>query len=396
MGSMQLYVVAKIRGRHLRAMIDSGATGNFMTEKVANEKGLQLRLKSEPYPLLVVDGEPISTNQGMVTHETVPLEMVMLRGHKETIQFDIVHMDNHACILGVPWLKKHNPQIDWWEEKIVMSHCTCERTDTSQLRREKPSQGQRELCATSEMPDDLAQASSLKVIPVEYKEYEQLFREGPKNEALPKHQPWDHVIPLVEEKSPPFGPIYQLSEKELKVLKEYIDDNLAKGFIKPSTSPAGSPVLFVPKKDGSLRLCVDYRALNNITIKDRYALPLINELHDRFQGAKIFTKLDLRGAYNLIRIKAGEEWKTAFRTRYGLFEYQVMPFGLTNAPASMQRLMNDVLHEYLDIFVIVYLDDVLVYSTSKEEHVKHVTLVLKKLKEYSLLLKLEKCEFHKS
>ena len=170
---------------------------------------------------------------------------------------------------------------------------------------------------------------------MEYKEYKQLFQEGPKNEALPKHQPWDHVIPMEEGKSPPFGPIYQLSEKELKVLKEYIDDNLQKGFIKPSTSPAGSPVLFVPKKDGSLRLCVDYRALNNITIKDRYALPLINELHDRFQGAKIFTKLDLRGAYNLIRVKAGDEWKTAFRTRYGLFEYQVMPFRLTNAPASM-------------------------------------------------------------
>jgi hypothetical protein len=136
--------------------------------------------------------------------------------------------------------------------------------------------------------------------------------------------------------------------------------------------------------------------LNNITVKDRYALPLINELHDRFQGAKIFTKMDLRGAYNLIRIKAGEEWKTAFCTCYGLFKYQVMPFGLTNAPASMQRLMNDALHEYLDIFVIVYLDDVLVYLTSTEEHVRHVRLVLKKLKEYSLLLKPEKCEFHKS
>ena len=231
---------------------------------------------------------------------------------------------------------------------------------------------------------------------MEYKEQLRLFREGPKNEALPKHQAWDHVIPIEEGKSPPFGPIYQMSEKELKVLKEYIDDNKAKGYIRPSTSSAGSLVLFVPKKDGSLQLCVDYRALNNITIKDRYALPLINELHDRFQGARIFTKLDLRGAYNLIRIKAGEEWKTAFRTRYGLFEYTVMPFGLTNAPASMQRLMNDVLHEYLDVFTIVYLDDILIYSTKKEEHVKHVRLVLKKLEEYSLLLKPEKCEFHKS
>ena len=120
-GGMQLYVVAKIKGRHLRTMIDSGATGNFMTRKVADTQGLLTQRKADPYPLLVVDGEPISSNNGMVTHETVPLEMVMLRGHKETIQFDIVNMDNHACILGVPWLRRHNPQIDWWVEKIVMS-----------------------------------------------------------------------------------------------------------------------------------------------------------------------------------------------------------------------------------------------------------------------------------
>ena len=122
------------------------------------------------------------------------------------------------------------------------------------------------------------------------------------------------MIPLEEGKSPLFGPIYQLSKKELKVLKEYIDDNLKKGFIKPSKSLTRSLVLFVLKKDSSLRLCVDYQALNNIMIKDRYALPLINKLHDRFQRAKIFTKLDLRGAYNLIWIKVKEEWKTAFHT----------------------------------------------------------------------------------
>jgi hypothetical protein len=376
-------------------MIDSGATGNFMTAKLAASRKFRLHEKEKPQPLLVVDGTPISSNGGMITHETVPIEVIMQGGHKESIQFDIVQMDNHACILGVPWLKKHNPRIDWREERIVLDQCACGR-DPAQLKRENATLGQRELCATSKMPEDQAQASSLKEIPVEYKEYEQLFREAPINEALPQHQPWDHVIPIEEGKSPPFGPIYQLSEKELKVLKEYVDENLAKGFIRPSTSSAGSPVLFVPKKDGSLRLCVDYRALNNITIKDRYALPLINELHDRFQGAVYFTKLDLRGAYNLIRIKAGEEWKTAFRTRYGLFEYMVMPFGLTNAPASCQRLMNETLHEYLDVFVIVYLDDILIYSRTKEEHVKHVKLVLAKLGASRLLLKPEKCEFHKN
>jgi hypothetical protein len=139
---------------------------------------------------------------------------------------------------------------------------------------------------------------------------------------------------------------------------------------------------------------VDYRKLNAITIKDRYALPLVTELRDRLKGAKIFTKLDLQGAYNLIRIKEGEEWKTAFRTRYGHFEYTVMPFGLTNAPATCMRLMNETLYAYLDVFVVCYLDDILVYSNEEEQHEGHVKLVLDALRKHRLALKPEKCEFH--
>ena len=137
---------------------------------------------------------------------------------------------------------------------------------------------------------------------------------------------------------------------------------MAKGFIRKSESPAGFPILFVPEKDGKLRLCVDYRRLNDITVKNRYLLPNISELQDRLSGAKFFTALDLRGAYNLIRMKKGEEWKTAFRTRYSHYEYMVMPFGLTNAPAVCQALINNVLWEHLDITVVAYLDDILVYS----------------------------------
>ena len=131
---------------------------------------------------------------------------------------------------------------------------------------------------------------------------------------LPKHQPWDHEIKLQPGTEPGFGPIYQLSEKELQVLREYLEENLKKGFIQESQSPAGYPILFAPKKDRSLRLCVDYRKLNDITIKNQYPLPNANELRDRISQATIFTKLDLKGAYNLIHMKKGEEWKTAFRT----------------------------------------------------------------------------------
>jgi hypothetical protein len=173
-----------------------------------------------------------------------------------------------------------------------------------------------------------------------------------KAETLPPHRSTDHAIDLETDTKLPYGRIYSLSETELKTLKAYIGTNLANGFIQRSSSPAASPILFVKKKDGSLRLCVDYRALNQASVKNRYPLPLISEILERVGKAKIFTKLDLRGAYNLIRFKEGDEFKTAFRTRYGQFEYRVMPFGLTNAPATFQAYMDDCLWPYMDEFVV--------------------------------------------
>ncbi|XP_069478208.1 uncharacterized protein, partial [Ambystoma mexicanum] len=164
--------------------------------------------------------------------------------------------------------------------------------------------------------------------------------------------------------------------------------------IRPSKSPASSALFFVPKKEGDLRTCIDYRALNQITVKNRYPLPLIPELLDQVKDARIYTKLDLRGAYHLVRIKEGDEWKTAFRTKYGLFEYQVMPFGLCNAPAAFQYFMNDVLRELIDVCVVVYIDDILVYSSSEEEHQRHVKEVLERLRQHNLFAKLEKCVFN--
>jgi hypothetical protein len=231
-------------------------------------------------------------------------------------------------------------------------------------------------------------------VPVEYAEFADVFE--PKNaQKLPPHRPGvDHEIPLIADAKPVFGSIYNMSETELQFLKEYIDSMVAKGFIRPSKSPFGSPVLFVKKPDGSFRLCVDYRKLNEITIKNRYALPLMSELFDRLKNAKYYTRLDMADAYNQLRIAAGDEYKTAFRTRYGHFEYLVMPFGLTNAPASFQSYANDCLREFLDIFCVVYLDDVLIYSRTLEEHVAHVKQVLSRLREYGLTCKLSKCEFH--
>ncbi len=176
-------------------------------------------------------------------------------------------------------------------------------------------------------------------------------------------------------------------------MNKYIQEELAKGFIQHSTSPASAGFFFV-KKEGSLRPCIDYRGLNEITVKFRYPLPLVPSALEQLRTAKFFTKLDLRSAYNLIRIRAGDEWKTAFSTTTGHYEYRVMPFGLVNSPSIFQSFINDVFRDMLNKYVIVYIDDILIYSESLEEHIQQVRAVLKRLIQHQLYAKTEKCEFH--
>lgn len=213
------------------------------------------------------------------------------------------------------------------------------------------------------------------------------------SEVLPPHRPSDHHIKLKEGAVAPSGPLYNMSRDEQEVLRDYLRENLAKGFIRASQSPAASPVLFVKKADGGLRFCVDYRALNALTVKNRYPLPLINETLQRLSKAVIYSKLDIIAAFNRLRMAKGDEWLTAFICREGLFEYNVMPFGLCNGPASFQSYINGLLLEYQD-FATAYLDDILIYSDSKEEHVRHVRLVLQKLLDAGLQVDITKCEFH--
>ncbi|KAL8296565.1 hypothetical protein RB600_001856 [Gaeumannomyces tritici] len=210
---------------------------------------------------------------------------------------------------------------------------------------------------------------------------------------LPLLEGAEHAIELEEGTRPPVGGLYPTSEKQSAALKEYLEENLAWGRVNHSEADAGSPVLFVPKKDGSLRLCVDYRALNRITRKNRYPLPLISDLMDRLAGAKWFSKMDLRDAYHRIRIRPEDRWKTAFRTKYGLFEYTVMPFGLTNAPSTFQAYMHRALAGLIDHICVVYLDDIIVFSQTEEEHEQHVKQILDRLRLHELYAKQSKCEF---
>ncbi|CAJ0928188.1 unnamed protein product [Ranitomeya imitator] len=212
-------------------------------------------------------------------------------------------------------------------------------------------------------------------------------------DTLPPHRPYDCPIDLLPGAEPPRGRVYPLSLPETEAMSQYIQENLARGFIRKSVSPVGAGFFFVQKKTGNLRPCIDYRGLNAITVKNKYPLPLISELFDRLRGARVFTKLDLRGAYNLIRIREGDEWKTAFNTRDGHYEYLVMPFGLCNAPAVFQDFVNDIFRDMLTTSVVVYLDDILIFSPDIDSHRRDVRKVFNLLRANSLYAKLEKCVF---
>jgi hypothetical protein len=209
--------------------------------------------------------------------------------------------------------------------------------------------------------------------------------------------PPDRDIEFAIELQPGTAPIskrpYRMPPAELAELKRQLQELLDKGFIRPSTSPWGCPALFVKKKDDSLRLCVDYRPLNAVTIKNKYSLPRSDVLFDQLVGDKVFSKLDLRSGYHQIKIRASDIPKTAFSTRYGLYEYLVMSFRLTNAPAYFLYLLNSVFMPELDKFVVVFIDDILVYSKNEAEHTKHLHTVLQRLCDHQLYAKLSKCDF---
>ncbi|GBG77240.1 hypothetical protein CBR_g23568 [Chara braunii] len=205
-------------------------------------------------------------------------------------------------------------------------------------------------------------------------------------------QPIQHRIEIEPSSRTPKGVVYRMSPRELEELRKQLDKLLEKGWIRPSSFPFGAPVLFVPKKEGELRMCIDYRGLNAITVKNDEPLSRIDDLLDRVQGAKYFSKIDFKSGYHQIEVHPDDQYKTAFRTRYGHYEFIVMPFGLTNAPATFQRCMNDLFRPWLDRFVVVYLDDILVFSRTLEEHQGHLRQVLEKLREANFKINANKCD----
>ena len=277
------------------------------------------------------------------------------------------------------WLKANKSKIDCATKTVILEH------PTGQIVYSPTQKAEAQLCALNADP-----LPALEIVPVVC-DFPDVFPE--ELPGMPPDRAVEFVIGLEPGTTPISKRPYKMGQGELAELKKHLDEQERLGFIQPSTSPWGSPTIFVKKKDTTERLCVDYRGVNAKTIRNKYPLPRINDLFDQLAGAKVFSKLDLRSGYHQIKIRKEDIPKTAFTTRYGLYEYTVMSFGLTNAPATFSRLMNSVFMEYLDKFVVVYLDDILVYSKSMEEHGEHLRLILSKLREHRLYAKFSKCEF---
>jgi hypothetical protein len=287
-------------------------------------------------------------------------------------------------ILGMDWLSKHNGMIDCAKKAVRLT----------------PSSGKELECVAENLVTDKAASnrivlnhldavSILNIMTIS--EFPDVFPE--ELPGMPPDHEIEFVIELVPDTTPIFKRSYRMAANQLAELKEQLQKLLDKGYIYPSASPWGAPVIFVPRKDGTQRMCMDYRSLNEVTIKNKYPLPRIDDLFDQQKGACFFSKIDLRSGYHQLKIRAIDIPKTFFITQYGLYEYTVMSFGLTNAPAYFMYLMNKVFMEYLDKFVVVFIDDILIFSKNEEEHDEHLRSVLQKLRENKLYTKLNKCEF---
>lgn len=341
------------------------------------QHGIPLWDLEQPLPITALDGRALGT--GSVNRITAPVRLHTVLNHQEVVQFHEISSPDLPIVLGYPWLARHNPSLCWTTGTLLAWGERCQST-----------------CLLDQSPPDVPERvppADLSLVPVVYRDLEAVFSKT-RSLLLPPHREFDCAIELLPGTMPPRGRVFSLSSPEHKAMEDYIAEALAAGFIRPSTSPAGAGFFFVEKNTGGLRPCIDYRGLNKITVKNRYPLPLMSTAFERLQGASWFTKLDLRSAYNLVRIRAGDEWKTAFNTPNGHYEYLVMPFGLTNAPAVFQALINHVLQDFLDLFVHVYLDDILIFSASEGEHIQHVRLVLQRLLQNRLYVKPEKCAFH--
>ena len=394
-------------------MIDSGASSEFIDPEYAQRIGLKLTPSQRTIAL--ADGS-VAIAHGQVT-ATFGLTSVHGKAVPFTATFIATPLKGYDAILGVTWLQQHDPHVGWRNRTIEIhspgkqTQCfrpvECIGDDAGPTRLASISSRALERARRHGEIDELyaviVKPLTENAVKPEHPAMQKLLKEFGDvfPDELPKKVPpvrgVQHRIELKPGARPPqTRPLRHQSSKDLAVFEEYTRTMVESGQLRPSTSPYGAMALIVRKKDGTARVVIDYRALNDITIKNKYPLPLMNELFDRVHGAQFYSKLDLRSGFHQIAIHADDVEKTAFRTRYGSFEYRVLPMGLCNAPGTFMELMNNTFRDMLDKSVLVFLDDILIFSNTLEEHERHVRQVLEKLRAAELYAKLSKCEFFRS
>ncbi|KAA0062823.1 ty3-gypsy retrotransposon protein [Cucumis melo var. makuwa] len=362
----------------------------FATNKTEAEREGMVMTSTLPvlghYALVLFDSVSTPSGECMLSKEKVKGCQIEITGHVIEVTLLVLDMLDFDVILGMNWLAANHASINCFRKEVTFNPPSMASFKfkgegsrslpqvISAMRASKLlSQGTWSILAS--LVDTREVDISLSSEPV-VRDYLDVFPE--ELPGLPPHREIEFVIKLEPGTVPIFRAPYRMATVELKELKVQLQELLDKGFIRPSVSPWGAPVLFVKKKDGSMRLCIDYRELNKVTVKNRYPLPRIDDLFDQLQGATVFSKIDLRSGYHQLRIKDGDVPKTTFCSRYGHYEFIVMSFGLTNAPAVFMDLINRVFREFLDTFVIVFIDDILIYSKTEAEHEEHLRHVVSK------------------
>ena len=388
-----------VQGQQVKVLFDTGSTHNFISSRLVKKLKLPTQKSAYNYMVELADGKGTEIWDQQVID--LPLKV---QSYEEKLNFEITRLARFDIVLGKQWHVHKKPLIDFsahiyqfeFEGKRVMIRGEPDLPQMNLLKATKllkieckhiyfcyilnisnvHSSGNADGSGSSTTP---AQVLSDKI----RAEFLDVFKSELPS-GLPPHRNVEYKIELVPGAAPVNRPLFWMSLKEELEVRKVVDEYLEKGLIRPSFSPFASPVLLVKKKDGSFRMCVDYRALNKLTIKHRYPMSRIDDLLDALHGAIVFSKIDLKSGYHQIRVKEEDVYKTAFRTRFGQYEYLVMPFGLTNAPAIFMMLMNDVLRPFMGQFVVDFIDDVLVYSKSLQEHEPHLFTVFQALRDIKL------------
>jgi hypothetical protein len=332
-----------------------------------------------------------------------------VQNHTTPETFLVAELGDDNTMIGIEWIKKHNPKIDWSHGTLQFTRCpsNCQTKKTQPDTRPTLIESTEDLKETQTLNDSfylpetiditeletpthrlavgftksqaIAEQTTLKegektfeeMVPLEFRQFKDTFSKKA-SERMPTRKPYDHAIELEGDATPVYSKVYPMSPREQQEFDEYLEENLKKGYIRPFKSNAAAPVFFIKKKDRTLCLVVDYRKLNTITVKDRYPIPVTQHLLNKLASAKIFSTLNLQWGYNNVHIKDGDETKAAFITNRGLYKPLVMGFGLCNALATFQRMMNDLFKDMINVCMVVYLDDIMIYSQDRKEHTSQV------------------------